>query len=216
MTEISIDIKENDIRLRSEQLLATLLKDHTMTRVKREIGEIGDSDSWNIFWATSDYDNLGEGFQYHDQILPKNITGKYGNVVQPRICKDRKIQISRSRDKAEVFTPSWICNTQNNLIDNEWFGREGVFNTENADHTWTVNTNRITFPENKTWIDYIRDTRMEITCGEAPYLASRYDTVTGEFIPIPQRIGLLDRKLYKKYGLNNEEIAFIESKIKPM
>jgi hypothetical protein len=36
---------------------------------------------------------------------------------------------------------------------------------------------------------------MEITCGEAPYLASRYDTTTGVAIPLEQRIGLLDRKL---------------------
>ncbi len=36
---------------------------------------------------------------------------------------------------------------------------------------------------------------LEITCGEAPYLSSRYDTVTGETIDVPNRIGLLDRKL---------------------
>ncbi len=36
---------------------------------------------------------------------------------------------------------------------------------------------------------------MEMTCGEAPYLASRYDATTGEPIPLEQRIGLLDRKL---------------------
>jgi len=36
---------------------------------------------------------------------------------------------------------------------------------------------------------------MEITCGEAPYLVSRYDTTTGAFIPISQRIGMIDRKL---------------------
>ena len=36
---------------------------------------------------------------------------------------------------------------------------------------------------------------MEITCGEAPYITSRYDTTTGEFIPVEKRIGLLDRKL---------------------
>lgn len=182
-----IDIREDDIRQRSPELLATLLKDHTMSREMRQ--------DWNIFWATSDYEQLGDGFRYADQILPQNITGKYGTLVQPRSCKDRKIQILRSREKAEVFTPSWICNAQNNLIDNAWFGREDVFNTENADHTWTVNRAPITFPEGKTWKDYVRDTRLEITCGEAPYLASRYDTVTGEFIPIEQRIGLLDRKL---------------------
>lgn len=37
--------------------------------------------------------------------------------------------------------------------------------------------------------------RLEITCGEAPYLVSRYDTVTGETIPLGSRIGLLDRKM---------------------
>jgi hypothetical protein len=36
---------------------------------------------------------------------------------------------------------------------------------------------------------------MEITCGEAPYLVSRYDTTTGEAISLERRIGLLDRKL---------------------
>lgn len=36
---------------------------------------------------------------------------------------------------------------------------------------------------------------MEVSCGEGPYLVSRYDTVTGLPIPIHYRIGLLDRKL---------------------
>jgi hypothetical protein len=100
---------------------------------------------------------------------------------------------------AEVFTPLWICNAQNNLIDDAWFGRKNVFNTEiiNSDgvHTWKPNPVKITFPDNKTWKDYVRDTRLEITCGEAPYITSRYDTTTGEYIPVENRIGLLDRKL---------------------
>lgn len=187
MEQNIIDIREDDIRRRSPELLATLLKDHTMSRAKGV--------ECNIFWATSDYEHLGDGFRYDDQILPENITGAHGRVVQPRTCKDRETQISRSRDKAEVFTPSWICNAQNNLIDNAWFGRESVFNTENDDRTWTVNPEPVTFPEGKTWRDYVRDIRLEITCGEAPYLASRYDTVSGDFIPLEQRIGLLDRKL---------------------
>lgn len=38
--------------------------------------------------------------------------------------------------------------------------------------------------------------RLEITCGEAPYLVSRYDVSTGELIVPPvRRIGMLDRKL---------------------
>ena len=44
--------------------------------------------------------------------------------------KSKAEQEHRSRDKAEVFTAAWICNKQNNLVDNAWFGREGVFNTE--------------------------------------------------------------------------------------
>ena len=37
--------------------------------------------------------------------------------------------------------------------------------------------------------------RLEITCGEAPYIVSRYDAATGELLGIKQRIGILDRKL---------------------
>lgn len=34
-----------------------------------------------------------------------------------------------------------------------------------------------------------------MTCGEAPYLVSRYNVVTGESISVSDRIGLIDRKL---------------------
>lgn len=37
--------------------------------------------------------------------------------------------------------------------------------------------------------------RLEITCGEAPYLTTRYDVETGELIPVENRMGILDRKL---------------------
>ena len=179
------DIKENDIREQYPEVLETLLRDHTTQQ--------------NIFWATENYHYLGESYAFAAQILPELITGDKGNIIMPRVQKDKEMQQSRVRDMAEVFTPSWICNAQNNLIDNAWFGRESVFNTEisNADgsHSWTVNYEKITFPEGKTWKHYVRDTRLEMTCGEAPYITSRYDTTTGEFIPIEKRIGLLDRKL---------------------
>lgn len=180
-----VDIKENDIRERYPEVLEILLRDHTTQQ--------------NIFWATESYHYLGESYAFTAPILPELITGEKGNVIMPRVQKDKEMQQSRVRDMAEVFTPSWICNAQNNLIDNAWFGRENVFNTEltNTDgsHSWTVNPKKITFPEGKTWKHYVRDTRMEMTCGEAPYITSRYDTTTGEFIPIDKRIGLLDRKL---------------------
>ena len=97
---------------------------------------------------------------------------------------------------AEVFTPAWVCNAQNNLVDEAWFGRPDVFNrSDERTHSWETTSERIIFPEGKTWQDYVRATRLEITCGEGPYLVSRYNTVTGEFIPLSQRVGILDRKL---------------------
>ena len=45
------------------------------------------------------------------------------------------------------------------------------------------------------WKKYVDSKRLEITCGEAPYIVSRYDAATGELLEIRQRIGILDRKL---------------------
>jgi len=180
-----VDILENEIRNKYPEVLEILLRDHTTQK--------------NIFWATDNYREFGSGYEYDSPILPELITGERGNIIMPRVKKDKLLQQMRVRDMAEVFTPLWICNAQNNLIDDAWFGRKNVFNTEiiNSDgvHSWKPNPVKITFPDNKTWKDYVRDTRLEITCGEAPYITSRYDTTTGEYIPVENRIGLLDRKL---------------------
>ncbi len=153
----------------------------------------------NIMWCTDNYAFLGAGFQARDSITVDNITSKYPNLILPRALKSKDTQRDRTRDMAEVFTPSWICNKQNNLIDSAWFGREDVFNIEidNADiaHSWMPTSGKIEFPEGKTWQDYVTDIRLEITCGEAPYLVSRYDAVSGAPLPVEMRIGLLDRKL---------------------
>ena len=153
----------------------------------------------NIFWATSDYEHLGKGYGYHDAILPGLITGENGQVIMPRVLKHKDTQSARARGMAEVFTPSWVCNAQNNLVDEAWFGRRDVFNTEytseDGTHGWKTNPDKITFPVGKTWLDYVRNTRLEIACGEAPYIVSRYDTTTGAVIPLADRIGMLDRKL---------------------
>lgn len=184
-----IDISEDEIFERMPEVLSTLLRDHTLSGTDP-------SDFHHIKWATKDYEGLGEGFQYEDEINIESITGPHGNVIQPHICKEKEVQRSRVKDKAEVFTPSWICNAQNNLVDRAWFDGRDVFNTENPDHTWTVTQSPIQFTKpNHKWTDYVKAPRMEVTCGEAPYLTSRYDTTTGEFIPTLQRIGILDRKL---------------------
>jgi len=177
-----IDILENEILEKYPEVLDILLQDQTTQN--------------NIIWATSNYEYLGEYYSESKPINSEHITGINGNVIMPRVQKDEMLQQSRVKNMAEVFTPSWICNDQNNLIDNAWFERKNVFNKEiSGEKKWKTNREKIEFSENKTWKDYINDKRLEIACGEAPYITSRYDTTTGKFIEIESRIGLLDRKL---------------------
>ncbi|MGL4607423.1 MAG: restriction endonuclease subunit M [Eubacteriaceae bacterium] len=177
-----VDILEEDILELGKPILENLLKDRTTRK--------------NIIWATNDYLTLGEGYDAKSSIIIEQITGRHSDVIQPRVAKARELQTNRTRDKAEVFTPSWICNEQNNLIDEQWFGRKDVFN-KTLNKSWVSTTDKIIFMDDlkKTWKTYVDANRLEIACGEAPYLVSRYDTVTGNTIPINDRIGLLDRKL---------------------
>ena len=175
-----IDILEQNIADISFDLLKVLLKDKTTGKY--------------ILWATDNYESYGDAYKSSQEIKPELIIGNHTNVVQPRVSKSQSEQIKRTRDKAEVFTPSWVCNQQNNLVDDAWFERANVFNIANK-NSWTANENPIEFPKGKKWTDYIDARRLEISCGEAPYLVSRYDTVTGDVIPLIDRIGLLDRKL---------------------
>ena len=206
------DISENQLLVGyGEKVCMNLLKDHTTQQ--------------NIYWATDSYSDLGDDFTFFAPITLDKITsyisdngivitnekykelvkenpevkGKYQEIIRPRSVKSREEQTQRAKDKAEVFTPAWICNAQNNLIDEAWFGRkEGLFNSPdpNDPHKWINNKEKIIFPEDKTWKDYVADMRLEITCGEAPYLCNRYDAVSGEYNDeVKYRIGLLDRKL---------------------
>ena len=182
---VEVDILENNILNDYPEVLDILLRDHTTQS--------------NIFWATDNYKELDRAYHFSSPILPQLITGENGHLIMPRVKKNAALQQARAKEMAEVFTPSWICNAQINLIDTAWFGKENVFNTEitneNRSNNWVVNHSKITFPIDKTWKHYVKDTRLEMTCGEAPYITSRYDTTTGEFIPVEKRIGLLDRKL---------------------
>lgn len=166
-----IYLKSNSVNI----VLNLLLKDRTTEK--------------NIVFATDVYDDI-------DFTMPitKNILFSDKVDVRTRVSKSMEEQTTRTRKKAEVFTPSWICNKMNNHCDAEWFGRENVFNVE-QDHDWIPTEKPIEFPDGKSWRDYVDSKRLEIACGEAPYLVSRYDTVTGEMIPIHKRIGILDRKL---------------------
>lgn len=170
MTKL-IDFTSSNIK----SVLKTLLKDRTTGQ--------------NIIFATDAYDNI----EFATPITAKLLLDDSVDI-RPRVSKSMEEQNIRTRKKAEVFTPSWICNKMNNHCDTEWFGHEDVFNIE-QEHEWVPTEEKIEFPEGETWKDYVDSKRLEITCGEAPYLVSRYDAATGEVISIQKRIGILDRKL---------------------
>ena len=175
-----VDIKEDNLLQANNEILSTLLFDNTTKK--------------NIIWASDNYKVYGERFTFFQEITIDKITGEYGNVIKPRSRKTSNEKLKRIKDNGEVFTPSWICNEQNNLADDAWFGKRNVFNVSEQ-KKWIANESKIEFTKDKTWQDYVKSLRLEISCGEAPYLVSRYDTVTGKSIKISDRIGLLDRKL---------------------
>ncbi len=191
-----VPITENDIEKEGLPLVEKLI-DISSYPVVNVLGLLlqDKSTKRNIIWATDTYEEFGEGFTDKVQMSANSLL-QHPNLIRPRIQKSQEAQAQRTRKKAEVFTPAWLCNRMNNHCDNDWFGRDGVFNTENADNTWTVSEGKIEFPKQKNWQHYVDSRRLEITCGEAPYLVSRYDVSTGELIVPPiRRIGILDRKL---------------------
>lgn len=180
-----IDIIENNILNQYPEVLNILLCDRTTRK--------------NIIWATDNYQQLGIDYNFEMPIKLELITGINTNVIMPRVLKKKSLQKTRIKDMAEVYTPAWICNEQNNLIDNSWFNKKEVFNKryikKDGSVAWKNNHKKIEFLNNRTWNDYVNEIRLEISCGEAPYLASRYDTTNGKYILVKNRIGLLDRKL---------------------
>lgn len=181
MQDKLIDITEYPV----SECLSLLLKDKTT-------GE-------NIIWATDKYGDQGDGYQGTQQILLASLKA-HPDLIIPRISKSQAEQKQRTKKKAEVFTPAWLCNEMANYLADDWFDRKGVFNTEitNEDgtHDWIVNEEVIEHPADKPWTKLVDSRCLEITCGEAPFLVSRYDAASGGRIePVKKRIGLLDRKM---------------------
>lgn len=182
MPKKTVDIKENALLKIDSSLLSILLKDMTTGK--------------NILWATDNYVKLGPAYAPDKQIKLPLITGRNGNIIKPRVEKSKAEQQHRVRQKAEVFTPAWVCNIQCNAVDEALLDQKDVFSVE-KDHSWETTKGKIPFPfaNGVTWQQYVFFRNLEITCGEAPYIASRYDSVSGEYIEVPDRIGMLDRKL---------------------
>ena len=110
--------------------------------------------------------------QITETLLQERTTGTTFPInpdeVMPRYMKAAEDQKSRTASKAEVFTPYEIIKKMNDQVQGDFGGSIG---------------------------EYIKRTVLEVTCGEAPFLTTRYDAASGEEIPIENRTGLLDRKL---------------------
>lgn len=150
----------------------------------------------NIIWADDEYAFLGDGYRASDELSASRLTGLHSGIIRPRVAKALENRTSRTKAHAEVFTPSWLVNRMNNVLDEEWFGRPDAFNVATKTG-WDTNRRPVEFPgvKGRDWHAYVQSTRLEITCGEAPFLCSRYDSVTGDRVPVRDRIGILDRKL---------------------
>ena len=123
-----------------------------------------------VMWATDAYTDLGPRYGRNEEVTPELITGSNASIIKTRARKEMEQQFSRTRQHGEVFTPLWVCKKMCDYADETWNGKA-------------------------SWQKYIDTRVLEITCGEAPFLASRYDVETGEVLPVSERIGLLDRKL---------------------
>ena len=177
-----------------QAVLDTLLKDKSTGK--------------NIIWATDPPEELQtvmyEPVTDRSQITTQQLGLTHYEVVLPRMMKQTDTQKQRTRKKGEVFSPAWVCNKMNNALDADWFRglgageTAGQFTVELPQGWQTVET-PVQFPVCKgrtpAWVQYVQSRRLEVTCGEAPFLASRYDAATGEMIPVARRIGILDRKL---------------------
>ena len=138
-----------------------------------------------IRWACNAYTTHGESYAADQEIYPQPV-----HLIQDRTRKTQEEQRDRTKKSAEVFTPAWLCNAMINARDAVYFGREEVFNRMEAP-SWTPTRKTIDFPTTASgrrlaWERYIDARCLEITCGEAPFLVSRYDAADGR-LPVRAR-----------------------------
>lgn len=164
----AIDVSESSLRNRG-QILDILLIDRSLT-TKRKVH--------NIIWATDSYISYGHGrsnpYSPTREIKRDLITGEHDTLIQPRAAKSRQEQTRRTKDKAEVFTPLRVVKAMNDDVEQN-----------------------LHLPPDHTWQDYLSARWLEITCGEGPFIASRYNPVSNsqQIIKPANRVGFLDRKL---------------------
>ena len=138
----------------------------------------------NIVWASPSYEGMGKPF-CADQPIKKNlIIGPYDSIIQPRVEKNKRNQELRTRKRGEVFTPPWLIDKQVSIVLDEI--------------------------EDISFEIFIALRWLELACGEGPYIVTRYDSITGDIIPVEERVGFLDRKLQRIAKEVNSEQEFIK------
>ena len=86
MSILGVDILENDIIKKYPKVLDILLCDRTTNS--------------NIIWATDNYQHLGDSYAIKSEILPELITGLNGNIIMPRVQKDKLAKLVRVKNMA--------------------------------------------------------------------------------------------------------------------
>lgn len=162
-----VSISDDIERYAALELLDLLLKERTTGK--------------NVAWASSSYELHGKGFKPEDEITSNKITGKHAGLICARAEKAKEEKAALTKSHAEVFTPVWICKMMIDAADEAWLG-----SWKNSDEAKDGK------PE---WQAYVESNRLEITCGEAPFLVNRYDASSGENVPTADRVGVLGRKL---------------------
>lgn len=124
----------------------------------------------NIIWANDNYkSHMPKVYTATAEMKPELLTGEMRHLIIPRALKSLNLQKERTKSKAEVFTPIWIIKKQNDEVERDYL-----------DDNLEI---------------YVKRKWLEITCGEAPYMATRYDMQTGDIVPLTKRVGFVDRKL---------------------
>ena len=187
-------------------LIADLLQNYS-ARILEELLK-DRSTGANIVWGSDEYKHLGSDYFMFAQITVDKISGPRSGIIVPRVAKDKRKRTWRTKEKAEVFTPSWLCAKMCDGLD------EAFLDQEPAEFSYPPKTEKLAaggihrewdkLAISNLWQKYVDSCILEITCGEAPFICSPYDATTGCFLPVLERIGFLDRKLLtvKKFTQN--------------
>lgn len=138
----------------------------------------------NIVWASPSYEGMGKAFCADQPIKKILIIGPYDSIIQPRVEKNKRNQELRTRKRGEVFTPPWLVDKQVSIVLDE--------------------IGDVSFES------FIALRWLELACGEGPYIVTRYDSITGDIIPVEKRVGFLDRKLQRIAAEVTTEQDFIK------